>query len=386
MTPPRVAFVNGGILGLVSYAAWVRRALAASPDLHAEQFVLTEDVPFVERAIRRVLCAQVVPDVRGWRNVDLARYRNELNAGLQARRRLLARGLDHFDVLHFHRQATAYASLDLMEHVPSIVSIDCTQSCVLQDATTDRERWSLGFNIRRDGEIFRRAFAIVSTSHWAERELRRMYPDCTAPIHVMPNPVQLDVFERSWADERSRRANARVQFLFMGGDFPRKGGYELLEAWVEGGFAREADLTIVTDWRIGRAIPPGVLVLHRIRGQTPEWRNVWHSADVFVMPTRNEAFGLVYQEAAAAGLPAIGSRLNAVPEIIMDGETGVLTDPGERAQLVAAMKTMIASADRRHHMGRAAREKIERDADPDAHRRQVVSLITQAAGGDGSRY
>ena len=47
-------------------------------------------------------------------------------------------------------------------------------------------------------------------------------------------------------------------------------------------------------------------------------------ADIFVMPTRNEAFGLVFQEAAAAGVPAIGTRQNAVPEIIVDGETGLL--------------------------------------------------------------
>jgi glycosyltransferase involved in cell wall biosynthesis len=383
--PPRVAFVNGGILGLLSYASWARHAFDDGREIRAEHFVLSEDPPFVERAIRRVLCARLLPDLHGWHNVDLARYRRELNAGLQARRRLLERGPDRFDVLHFHRQATAYASLDLMERVPSIVSIDCTQSCVLQDAATDRERWSLGFNVRRDGEIFRRAFAIVSTSHWAERELRRMYPDCRAPIHVMPNPVPLDVFERAWPDTRRQRANPRVQFLFMGGDFPRKGGYELLEAWVDGGFARHADLTIVTDWRIGRDVPPGVFVLRRIRGRTPEWMHVWHSADVFVMPTRNEAFGLVYQEAAAAGLPAIGSWLNAVPEIIVDGETGLLAQPGNRAQLMAAMEAMIASPDRRHRMGRAARQKIEVDADPGAHERKIVALITQAADRDGSR-
>jgi hypothetical protein len=210
MASPCVAFVNGGILGLLSYANWARQAFGHGGDVRAEHFVLSEDPPFVERAIRRVLCAHVVPNLPGWYNVDLARYRREMNAGLQARRRLLARGLDRFDVLHFHRQATAYASLDLMERVPAIVSIDCTQSCVLQDATTDRERWSLGFNVRRDGEIFRRARAIVSTSHWTEHELRRMYPDCAAPIHVMPNPVPLTVFDRGWPDERRRRQNARV--------------------------------------------------------------------------------------------------------------------------------------------------------------------------------
>lgn len=383
--PINVAFINGGILGLLSYATWVRGAFERGDEIHAEHFVLSEDPSFVERAIRRVLCAKLLPDVHGWHNVDLARYRRELNAGLQARRRLLARGVERFDVLHFHRQATAYASLDLMERVPSIVSVDCTQTCVLQDATTERERWSLGFNVRRDGEIFRRAAAIVSTSHWAERELRRMYPDCAAPVHVMPNPVPLEAFARSWPDERRHRANPRVQFLFMGGDFPRKGGFELLDAWVEGGLGRHADLTIVTDWRIDRAIPPGVVFRRRIRGQTPEWTDVWHSADVFVMPTRNEAFGLVYQEAAAAGLPAIASCLNAVPEIVLDGETGLLIPPGHRAQLIAAMEAMIASPDRRHRMGRAARQKIEVDADPGSHRRKIVALITQAANGHESR-
>jgi alpha-maltose-1-phosphate synthase len=369
-TPPRVAFVNGGILGLLSYARWVRNAFADGRDVHAEHFVLSEDVPFVERAIRRVLCMRALP---------LPRYRKELNAGLQARRRLLARGLDRFDVLHFHRQATAYASLDLMERVPSIVSIDCTQSCVLQDAKTAGERWALGFNVRRDGEVFRRAWAIVSTSHWAERELRRMYPACDTPIHVMPNPVPLELFDRAWPEQRRARANARVQFLFMGGDFPRKGGYDLLDAWVEGKFASRADLTLVTDWRIRREIPPGVRLVRGVRTHTAEWTDLWRSADVFVMPTRNEAFGLVYQEAAAAGLPAIGSSLNAIPEIVTDGETGVLTPADSRAPLIAAMEMMIASADRRHRMGCAARQKIEAEADPATHRRKIVALITQAA-------
>ena len=126
--PPRVAFVNGGILGLTSYAHWVRRTFADSPRIHAEHFVLSEDLSIRERIVRRILCQKLWPDFRGFHNLDLARFRREMNSGLQARHRLLARGIEHFDVLHFHRQATAYASLDLMERVPSIVSIDCTQT------------------------------------------------------------------------------------------------------------------------------------------------------------------------------------------------------------------------------------------------------------------
>jgi glycosyltransferase involved in cell wall biosynthesis len=97
------------------------------------------------------------------------------------------------------------------------------------------------------------------------------------------------------------------------------------------------------------------------------------------MPTRNEAFGLVYQEAAAAGLPAIGSRLNAIPEIIADGETGLLIPPRDIARLVQALDALIGSAELRDRLGRNARRKIEHDAHPDDHRRQLVAVISEVA-------
>lgn len=376
--PPRVAFVNGGILGLLSYATWLRQTFTDDSEIHAEHFVLSEHLPIRERIVRRILCQRVWPDFRGTQNLDLARFRQEYNAGLQARRRLLARGLEHFDVLHFHRQATAYASLDLMEQRPAIISIDCTQTCVLQDASSSLERWSLQFNVRRDGEVFRRAAAIVATSRWAEREVVRMYPDMGVPLHVMSNPVTLRLFDPAWMDERRARATGRPQCLFMGGDFPRKGGFDLLDAWVQGDFGSRADLTLITGWPIPGPLPPGVRQRQGVRSQSPEWTASWRDADLFVMPTRNEAFGLVYQEAAAAGLPAIGSRLNAIPEIIDDGTTGLLVAPRNTAELVAALAQLIDSAELRDRLGRAARRKIEMTADPGEHRRRLVALITQA--------
>jgi glycosyltransferase involved in cell wall biosynthesis len=263
--------------------------------------------------------------------------------------------------------------------VPSIVSIDCTQACVLQGTTSALERWTLQFNVRRDGEILRRAAAIVSTSHWTARDVARIYPDCATPVHVMPNPVQLHLFDRAWVDERRSRGAARPQCLFIGGDFPRKGGYDLLEAWTAGEFSRRADLTLVTGWPLPSPLPSGVRVQTGIRAHTPEWSALWRAADLFVMPTRNEAFGLVYQEAAAAGLPAIGTRLNAVPEIIDDGQTGILVTPGHISELTAALDRLISSHALRAQLGQAARAKIERDADPEVHRAQLVALITQVS-------
>jgi hypothetical protein len=76
--------------------------------------------------------------------------------------------------------------------------MDCTQTCALQVARTAAERWSIGFNVRRDGRILARAKAIVATSHWAADDVRAMYPECRTPIHVLPNPVMLDLFDARW--------------------------------------------------------------------------------------------------------------------------------------------------------------------------------------------
>jgi glycosyltransferase involved in cell wall biosynthesis len=210
-----------------------------------------------------------------------------------------------------------------------------------------------------------------------------MYPDCRTPVEVMPNPVLMNMFDPAWAGERHARGNARPHALFVGGDFPRKGGPLLLDVWRQAGFAARADLTIVTDWNVPQPLPEGVRVVRHVKGQTAEWAAIWHAADLFVMPTHNEAFGLVYQEAAAAGLPAIGSRLNAVPEIIHDGETGLLVDPHDPRELSAALDRLIGSAELRLRIGRAARAKMELDADPELHRRKLLALIAQVSDRHG---
>jgi glycosyltransferase involved in cell wall biosynthesis len=375
---PRVLFVNGGILGLISFDHFVRDYLPRQDRIRGERIVLTDGLSLSDRVRRRVLCQRAWSD--GWlgiANLDLARYRAELHAGLLARRRIAARPPGSFDVLHFHRQATAYNSLDLMARVPSIVSIDATQQCVIDRATTSVERASYAPNVRRDGAVFRRAAAIVATSQWAAASVRQMYPDCAAPIHVLPNPVLLDYFEPAWIEARAARARERVspRLLFLGGDFPRKGGYDLLEAWEAGQFAGRATLELITNWPLGGTLPDGVQVTRGIAPHTPEWSAAWARADVFVMPTHNEAFGLVYQEAASAGLPAIGTAHHAVPEIVRHGETGLLVPPGDTAALTTAMRQLVDDAGLRERMGRRARSAIEQEAGPEQYMRALADIV-----------
>jgi len=108
---------------------------------------------------------------------------------------------------------------------------------------------------------------------------------------------------------------------------------------------------------------------------TPAWFDLWRRADLFVMPTRHEAFGMVYQEAAAAGIPAIASHIHAIPEIVQAGITGVLVRPGDSAGLVRALHALVDSADLRRDMGRAARCRIAAIADPASYAAKLADLV-----------
>ncbi len=83
-----------------------------------------------------------------------------------------------------------------------------------------------------------------------------------------------------------------------------------------------------------------------------------HAAlDIFVLPSRNETFGLVTVEAMAAGLPIIATRSGGTPEIISDHEEGLLITPGNVGELAAALKLLMRFPDLRQHFGKAARRK-----------------------------
>ena len=379
--PARVLFVNGGILGLISFYDFLQRWLPAQPGLDAEHVLLTQRLTHEERLFRRVLCQRFWKD--GWlglANLDAGRFRAELHAGLLARRRIAALDPRRFDVLPFHRQATAYGSLDLMREIPSIVSIDCTQSCVVEQAATALERRTYAPNIRVDGVVFRRAARIIATSRWAEQSLRSMYPDCTTPVHVLGSPVLLEWFDPRWVELRRERARRGIKprALFVGGDFPRKGGYDLLAAWRAGALHERADLELVTNWPLETPLPPGVTQVRDVAPHTQQWVERWRGADLFVLPTRNEAFGLVFQEAAAAGLPAIGTQLNAVPEIVRGGETGLLVPPGDVDALGRAMATRVGSAELREQLGRRARQVVEAIAAPGRYLAELAAIIEAA--------
>ena len=75
---------------------------------------------------------------------------------------------------------------------------------------------------------------------------------------------------------------------------------------------------------------------------------------------KSEAFGLVQQEAMAYGKPVINTKLKSgVPEVSVDGETGITVEPGNVDGLAKAMQELIDNPVKRLQLGKAARKKVD---------------------------
>jgi len=81
------------------------------------------------------------------------------------------------------------------------------------------------------------------------------------------------------------------------------------------------------------------------------------AADLFCLPSYREGFGSVLIEAAAAGLPAIASRIYGIVDAVADGETGFLHPPGDAAEIERLMRLLVEDEALRSRLGRAALER-----------------------------
>ncbi len=95
----------------------------------------------------------------------------------------------------------------------------------------------------------------------------------------------------------------------------------------------------------------------RFLGWEPNIGSRMRTWDVFVLPSREEGFGLAVLEAMAEGLPVVGTSVGGLPEIIEDGKTGFTVPPSDTAALVKYLRLLVLDPQRRIEMGAAARDR-----------------------------
>jgi glycogen synthase len=105
---------------------------------------------------------------------------------------------------------------------------------------------------------------------------------------------------------------------------------------------------------------------------------VYAACDLCVWPAVNEAYGMALLEAQAAGVPIVSRAVRGVPDVVRDGETGLLAPRQDEGALAQLAHELLADAPRREAMGRAAARFVALERSLDAAAARLGSLLRDA--------
>lgn len=216
---------------------------------------------------------------------------------------------------------------------------------------------------RRELGVYRAAAAIFTLSE----RLRRSFiddlgiaADRVRAIYAGPN---LDL-RRVPTAAPPRPGDRPPTVLFVGRQFHRKGGDVLVESFRRVRARLPTSRLVIAGPPAGFLREPGITCLGDLDKNRPDgWAGLaaaYASADVFALPTRFEPFGVAFVEAMHFGLPCVGPRAWAVPEIIADGETGFTVPVDDADALTDRLLCLLSDPVLARTMGEAGRERARR--------------------------
>jgi glycosyltransferase involved in cell wall biosynthesis len=171
-----------------------------------------------------------------------------------------------------------------------------------------------------------------------------------------------------------REPGAPLVLLTVGRVHPRKGQHAVLEALAQMNAQPPTALTyhlagpvVKQDYQHQlESLAKNCGITVHFHGAVPDadLPALYAQADIFILTPEPhgpsvEGFGLVYLEAASAGLPVIAHRIGGVAEAVRDGITGILVNPGDRAGLAAAIHALAGDPQKRAQFAAGAKERVK---------------------------
>ena len=207
---------------------------------------------------------------------------------------------------------------------------------------------------------------IIAVSNFMKNDIVKVYGIDRDKIEVIYNGID-EALWRPVIDENILRKYGikRPYILFVGRLSVQKGIFTLLEAFKH--LSTKATLVLVT----GK--PDSKEVLERFREAAENLKNVvwinkmlkseeliplYTMASVFVCPSIYEPFGIVNLEAMATETPVVASRTGGIPEIVVDGENGILVKPGDARELKDAIEYVLDNSEEGRTMGERGRKRV----------------------------
>jgi N-acetyl-alpha-D-glucosaminyl L-malate synthase BshA len=217
------------------------------------------------------------------------------------------------------------------------------------------------FEITRFG--IERSDAVTAVSEF----LRRMTVEefkIDRPIDVIPNFVDLEQYPAEPADRSGFAAPGQRVLLHVSNFRPVKRPLDTVRIFER--VIREVDGILLMvgegpERSSAQALARRLGVLDRIRflGTQQDIGEIATMADVFLLPSELESFGLSALEAMAGGVPVIGSDAGGLPEVVRHAESGYLLPVGDIEGMAARTIEILKDDERRREMGEAARHRVE---------------------------
>ncbi len=245
-------------------------------------------------------------------------------------------------------------------------------------------RRSIRMADQNEGQLLRKAVAVLVTGRWPGDSVVNDYGIPPQKVFITPYGANVLAEEIPPIEHvREKKLSQECRILFVGRTWVRKGGDIALETLVAlEGLGIKARLVVV-----GCTPPEGVrhermTVIPSLDKRDPqeakELFDLFRQSDFFLMPTRSEAFGIVYAEANAFGLPAIGTDAGGVSDAIRPGENGFLLPFEARGEQYAELiADMYSQPQRYQELVRSSRKAFEQRLNWDTWGRTVAGIMKQ---------
>ena len=239
------------------------------------------------------------------------------------------------------------------------------------------------------------AAAVVAVSSGMAADIRACYPQVPAGrVRVIYNGIDADEYQPDHGRDVLDRLGidpAEPSVVFVGRVTRQKGLPVLLRAaeWIDpsvqlvlcAGQADTAELQAEVTGLVEhlRATRSGVIWLPGMLAK-PEVIQILSNATVFACPSEYEPLGIVNLEAMACGCAVVASAVGGIPEVVADGETGLLVPPGEPEALATAINSVIRDPGLAAALGARGRERAVAEFSWAAVAAQTAQLYAELAG------
>ena len=297
------------------------------------------------------------PDMMAW---TLAMGHSMTRAGLKLREGWVP------DVVHAHDWLAAHPAIALAEFfdVPMVSTMHATEA-------GRHSGWVSGATSRQvhalESWLARESDSLITCSASMAEEITELFGPGLAEISVIPNGID----SSRWPFAPRRKHAGPPELLYFGRLEYEKGVHDAIAALPRIRRSHPGTTLMIAgdgtqqDWLVEVARKHKVLKAVRLVGHTnhDQLLELLHRADVAVLPSHYEPFGIVALEAIAAGTPLVTTNVGGLGEAVIDGTTGLSCAPRDVPALAAAVCAVLddpAAAGRR---AVAARERLTSDFD-----------------------